>query len=153
MQKVEGSSPFIRFSKSACNATMIRDVGLVASGWLALAALVAGLIAAAILLAPWDLKFAVDAQQLYDELYEQAANEANDGTLGWLAAAGYGYQALREENSGKVRWMSRVSGALGVLMIVQTLAWLAALGVDQNREPEAAAAKRDQAAVDIDRHR
>jgi hypothetical protein len=82
-----------------------------------------------VLLAPWQLKFAVDARELYDELYEQAAREAPADTLGWLAEAGYGYQALREKNAAKVRRMSRLSGALGVLMVVQTLAWLAALAV------------------------
>jgi hypothetical protein len=63
-------------------------------------------------------------------LYEEAAAEADAGTLGWLAAAGYGYQALREENTERVKWMSRISGALGVLMVLQTLAWLAGLAVD-----------------------
>jgi hypothetical protein len=115
---------------SFLGATTIRAVGLDAWGWIALAALVVGLIAAAVLLAPWDLKFAVDAQQLYDELYAQAAKEADAGTLGWLAAAGYGYQALRVENFRKVQCMSRISGGLAVLMIAQTLAWLTALAVD-----------------------
>jgi hypothetical protein len=46
---------------------------------------------------------------------------------GGLATAGYSYQALRDENASKVRIMSGLSGALGVLMIAQTLAWLAAL--------------------------
>jgi hypothetical protein len=64
------------------------------------------------------------------ELYEQASTEADAGTLGWLAAAGYGYQALREKNAGMVTWMSRISGVLGVLMVLQTLAWLAGLAVD-----------------------
>ena len=115
---------------SFLGATTIRETGLGAWGWVALAALVLGLVAAAVLLAPWDLKFSVDAEQLYDELYEQAAREADAGTLGWLAAAGYGYQALREENAPRVTWMSRISGVLGVLMVVQTLAWLAGLAVD-----------------------
>jgi hypothetical protein len=114
---------------SFLGATTIRETGLEAWGWIALGSLVVGLVAAAILLAPWNLKFSVDAKQLYDELYEQAAGEAEADTLGWLAAAGYGYQALREENSGRVKWMSRISGALGVLMVVQTLAWLAGLAV------------------------
>jgi hypothetical protein len=112
---------------SFLGATTIRAVGLDVWGWLALGALVAG---AAVLLAPWDLKFAVDPEQLYDALYEQATAEAGAGTLGWLAAAGYGYQALRVENSPKVRRMSRISGTLGVLMITQTLSWLTALAVD-----------------------
>lgn len=93
-------------------------------------ALVLGLVAAAILLSPWHLKFAINARELYDEVYEQASAEAQEDTLGWLAAAGYGYQELREENTAKVRRISRLSGALAALMIVQTLSWLAALAVD-----------------------
>jgi hypothetical protein len=115
---------------SFLGATTIRETGFEVLGWLAVASLVLGLVAAAILLAPWKLKFAVDARELYNDLYEQAAAEANAGTLGWLASAGYLYQALREENAARVRWMSRISGALGVLMVVQMLAWLAGLAVD-----------------------
>jgi hypothetical protein len=114
---------------SFLGATTVRAQGLHTWGWVALAALVLGLVAAAILLAPWKLKFAIDARELYDELYEQAAREAPADTLGWLAEAGYGYQALRTKNAAKVRRMSRLSGALGVLMVVKTLAWLAALAV------------------------
>jgi hypothetical protein len=88
-----------------------------------------GLIDAAILLSPWKLKFAIDAQDLYEDLYDQAAAEAEDDTLGWLAVAGYSYQALRNQNARKVRRMSWLSGALGVLMVVQTFAWLAALAI------------------------
>lgn len=91
---------------SFLGATTVKAKGLHALSWVALAALVLGLLAAAILLAPWKLKFAVDARELYDELYEQAAAEAQADTLGWLAAAGYGYQTLREANAEKVRRMS-----------------------------------------------
>lgn len=115
---------------SFLGATTIREAGLEAWGWVALTSLVVGLVAAAVLLAPWKLKFSVDVEQLYDELYEQAAGEAEAGTLGWLARAGYTYQALREENASRVTRMSRISGALGILMVVQTLAWLAGLAVD-----------------------
>jgi hypothetical protein len=115
---------------SFLGATTVKAQGLHALGWVALLALVLGLVDAAILLAPWQLKFAVDAPELYEELYEQASAEADADTLGWLAAAGYGYQRLREENAGKARLMSWLSGALGVLMVVQTLAWLAALAID-----------------------
>ncbi len=114
---------------SFLGATVVRARGLHSFGWLALVALVLGLLAAAVLLAPWRLKFAVDARELYDELYEQASSEAQADTLGWLAAAGYGYQRLRAENAMKVGRMSLLSGALSVLMIVQTLSWLAALVV------------------------
>jgi hypothetical protein len=114
---------------SFLGATTIRAQGVQAWGSVALTALVVGLVVAAVLLAPWQLKFAVDARDLYSELYEQAAEEAPADTLGWLAAAGYGYQALREENADKVRVMSWLSGALGVLMVAQTLSWLIALAV------------------------
>jgi hypothetical protein len=114
---------------SFLGATTVRAYGLHAWGWVALASLVLELVAAAILLAPWKLKFAIDARELYNELYEQAAREASADTLGWLAEAGYGYQALRTENAARVRRMSQLSGALGGLMVVQTLAWLAALAV------------------------
>ena len=99
-------------------------------GWVAIAALVLGLAVAASILAPWRFKFAVDSRELYIELYERAAAEAEADTLGWLASAGYGYQELRERNASRVGLMSTLSGALGLLMVLQTLAWLAALAVD-----------------------
>jgi hypothetical protein len=58
-----------------------------------------------------------------------ASAEAEEDTLGWLAAAGFGYQELRAENAEKVQRMSRLSGLLGVLMVAQTVAWIAALVV------------------------
>jgi hypothetical protein len=105
-------------------------MGLDALGSVALAALVLGLLVAATLLAPWRLKFAVDARDLYNQLFDQATAEAESDTLGWLAAAGFGYQALREENARTVKRMSWLSGALGVLMVAQTVAWLTALAVN-----------------------
>lgn len=115
---------------SFLGATTVTATGLTAWAWLALTALVLGLVVAAVLLAPWELKFAVDAPELYAALYRQAADEADDGTLGWLAAAGYGYQALRAENAQRVAWMSRASAALAILMVAQTLGWLTGLAVD-----------------------
>jgi hypothetical protein len=53
--------------------------------------------------APWRLKFAVDAADLYKQLYPEAVDEAERDTLGWLAAAGFGYQALRAENGDRSR--------------------------------------------------
>lgn len=69
----------------------------------------------------------LDAQQ---RLYQQAAEEADAETFGWLVSAGYLHHDLRAENAAGVTRMSRLSAALGVLMVVQTLAWLAALAVD-----------------------
>jgi hypothetical protein len=114
---------------SFLGATTVHARGLHTWGWVALGALVTGLVVSAILLAPWKLKFAVDASDLYRELYEQAAVEAEADTLGWLAAAGFGYQKLRAENVKKVQRMSWLSGSLGVLMVAQTIAWIAALAI------------------------
>lgn len=110
-------------------ATTIRAEGLTLLCWVALAALVLGLVGAAILLAPWHLRFAIDARQLYDRLSEQAIAEAAGQTLGWLATAGFSYQELREANAVRARRMSWLSGILGVLMVLQTFAWLSALAI------------------------
>jgi hypothetical protein len=115
---------------SFLGAATIRETGLDAWGWIAISLLVVGLVAAGVLLAPWRLAFSVDARGLYRHLYEEAAAEADTGTLGWLASGGYLYQDLRERNETRVTWMSRISGALGGLMVLQTLAWLAGLAIN-----------------------
>jgi hypothetical protein len=115
---------------SFLGGTTVRDQGLSAPAWIALTALVAGLVIAAILLAPWPLRFAMGARKLYDDLYRQASTEAPTETLGWLAAAGYIYENLHEQNAASVHRMSSLSGVLAAVMVCQTLAWLAALVVD-----------------------
>jgi hypothetical protein len=115
---------------SFLGAAAIHARGVDALGWAALIALVLGLCASAVLLVPWPITFAVDAPTLYAELFERATDDAEAGTLGWLAAAGYGYQRLREQNARKVRWMALLSGAVGLLMIAQTVSWLAALALE-----------------------
>jgi hypothetical protein len=52
---------------SFLGATAVHAHGLQALGWVALVALVAGLVIAAVLLAPWKLEFAVNAGKLYRE--------------------------------------------------------------------------------------
>jgi hypothetical protein len=61
--------------------------------------LVLGLIVSAVLLSNWKLRFAVDAPDLYAELYDEAAAEAESDTLGSLVSAGYGYHNLRRTNA------------------------------------------------------
>jgi hypothetical protein len=107
----------------------LRAQGLSALGWVALIALALGLLAAAILLAPWRLQFAVDARELYDELRDQAISEELAETSDWLAAAGFSYQALHTLNAPRVRGASWLLGALAGLMVAQTLVWLTALVV------------------------
>ena len=112
---------------SFLGATTVKAHGLHGFGWGAVAVLVLGLIVAAVLLAPWRLRFAVDARELYSVLYAQASEEAEAETLGWLASAGYGYQLLRDQNVTRVQIMSGLLTFLGFLMVLQTLLWLAAL--------------------------
>jgi hypothetical protein len=114
---------------SFLGAAVIRAHGFDAFAWIALCTLMLGLGMAAVLLAPWELEFAVDARELYRRLSLQARTDAEGDELGWLVEAAYGYQLLCDENTSKVRLMSRLSGALRALMIVRTLAWLAALAV------------------------
>lgn len=90
---------------SLLGSATIRAQGLKALSWIALVALVLGLCASAVLLAPWQLKFAVDARELYDELYEQASAEVETGTLGlacggrvWLSGAARGKRGQGSAN-------------------------------------------------------
>jgi len=98
--------------------------------WAALAVLVASLMVAAAVLGSWKLGFALDARDLYEALRRRADAEAGVETMQGLAAAGFVYQRLQLANARKVRWMSWLSDVLGTLMIVQTVLWLAALGLD-----------------------
>jgi hypothetical protein len=115
---------------SFLGSSVVRTDGLDIYAWLAVVLLVLGLAASAILLGTWRLRFAIDARALYSELVRQASAEVVDERLGWLAEAGFGYQALRECNRAKVRKMSQISSAIGALMVTQTLAWLVALAVN-----------------------
>jgi len=112
---------------SFLGATTVRAKGLHGFSWVALVALLLGLIIAAVLLSNWKLRFAVDAPDLYAELYDEAADEADAGTLGWLVSAAYGYHNLRRANAKRVRIMGVLLTLLGVLMVLQTLFWLVAL--------------------------
>jgi hypothetical protein len=112
---------------SFLGATTVKAKGLHGFSWAALAALLLGLIIAAVLLSNWKLRFALDAPDLYLELYDEAADEAQSDTLGWLVSAAYGYHNLRRTNAKRVRIMGVLVTLLGVLMVLQTLFWLIAL--------------------------
>lgn len=112
---------------SFLGATTVKAKGLHGFSWPALAALLLGLIIAAVLLSNWKLRFALDAPDLYRELYDEAADEAAHDTLGWLVSAAYGYHNLRRTNATRVAIMGALLTTLGVLMVLQTLFWLIAL--------------------------
>ena len=112
---------------SFLGATTVKARGLHGFGWGGVVTLVLGLVVAAVLLAPWKLRFSVNARLLYAALYDKAAAEAQADTLGWLANAAYLYQDLREANARRVAVMSTLLTGLGLLMVLQTLFWLVAL--------------------------
>jgi hypothetical protein len=112
---------------SFLGATTVKAKGLHGFSWAALVALLLGLVIAAVLLSNWKLRFAVDAPDLYAELYDEATAEAENDTLGWLVSAAYGYHNLRRANAKRVRIMGVLLTLLGVLMVLQTVFWLVAL--------------------------
>jgi hypothetical protein len=112
---------------SFLGATTVKAKGLHGFSWAALVALVLGLIISAVLLSNWKLRFAVDAPDFYAELYDEAAAEAEQDTLGWLVSAAYGYHNLRRANAKRVRFMGVLLTLLGALMVLQTIFWLVAL--------------------------
>src|SRR3984957_1928033 len=77
---------------SFLGAAVIRAHSLDGFGCIALGALVLGLGAAAVLLAPWSLRFSISARELYDQLSQRASAKAGTDALGWLVEAGYSYQ-------------------------------------------------------------
>jgi hypothetical protein len=107
----------------------IESKGFDALTWMAVAVLAAGLVLAVGVLAPWRLEFSFDARDIYWRLNAQAKKEAAEDTLGWLATVGFTYEEMRRKNMEKVLLISRMSAALGVVMIVQTLLWILVLGL------------------------
>jgi hypothetical protein len=98
-------------------------------GYVALALLVLGLVTAALLLAPWGLDFALDAREVYDKLSFHASPPPGVESSRWLAVAGFSYDELRRRNAVVVRRLSRLSALLAGLLVVETVCWLASLGV------------------------
>jgi len=74
--------PFEFLVASFLGATTVRAKGLHGWSWWAVVALVIGLAIAAVLLSNWQLRFAIDAPELYDELYEAARDFASPTPLG-----------------------------------------------------------------------
>lgn len=114
---------------SFLGSPVLRAEGLVPLTWVGLAALVGGLLLAGALLAPWNIRFTLDAVALYDALREKAAAQSEGETSAWLVTAAYLYLELRALNAPKVSVLSRCSMTLIALMVVQTLAWLLVLAV------------------------
>lgn len=107
----------------------IEEGPLGVAGWAALALLALGLALAGAILAPWRLTFALDAREVYLGLHEQAAAEAGVGTFRWLVQVARAHDRLHRTNRPVARLLAGCSAVLAVITIVQTLLWIAAIGV------------------------
>jgi hypothetical protein len=112
---------------SFLGAAVLRERGLTAAGWIALATLIAGLAVAVRLLGGWRLRFSVDPRVLHEELRDLVALEPADGTLDWLLNAADIYGGLRERNIEAVGRMTYLLELLGTLTIAQAVAWIVGL--------------------------
>jgi hypothetical protein len=124
-RRIESVRPCQRSSRSLTTPAATRwPTKRLSSQAVALAALVAGLIVAAILLAPWRLRFATDARELYRSLHDAPPGP---GAASYLAGAGFAYQDLYASNVASTQRMSSLLAVLAILMVAQTLFWLTAL--------------------------
>jgi hypothetical protein len=96
-----------------------------ASAWAAIAMLVVGLGMSAIVLAPWRMDFALDAQTTYFDL-EDAARA---GGLEWVALVGFAHQDLLEENRWTTQLLSKLSVLISIATMLELLLWIAALAL------------------------
>jgi hypothetical protein len=116
---------------SFLGAGALRDAGMTALTWLALITLVAGLVIASVLLAPWRIRFSVDADEVYELPTQDDLIWHADKASKRLVAAALLYQSIRDNNMPVVRWMTRLSLALAALVVIHALLWIAAvIGVE-----------------------
>lgn len=102
---------------------VLRTTGLTAPAWLALTALTTALVLSAIVLWPWRMQFSLNAARAHRRL----ERHGRPAPLAWLLVAASLHQDLQARNTPTVMMISRCSGGIAVLLIVQTLAWLAGL--------------------------
>lgn len=112
---------------SFLGATTLGADGLQGWSWIALTSLFVGLVVAAVLLAPWRLSFALDAGILYEDLHDELLLAVTSDSPVWLAAAGYAYEKVRDQNVSRVRAMSVLLAVLSLVLVLQTLAWVVQL--------------------------
>lgn len=112
---------------SFLGAEALRTANLGFWTWFALAALCTGLVLAVLVLAPWNLAFAIDPTQLVAALHRLAARDVGANELTAVVELGHSYERLRDHNAPMVKRMSRLSTALAVATIPHTAGWIAAL--------------------------
>lgn len=108
---------------SFLGSATLRAQGASSLAWVAMGTLVAGLVLAVILLAPWSLRFTLDARTVYEAIDGWAA----PGSSEWLAKVGFAHRDLQVANDAAVHRMSRLSGGLAVMTVCQAFAWMTAL--------------------------
>lgn len=104
---------------------VLRDTGLTAPAWLALTALTAALTLSAVVLWPWDLRFSLPASRIHGRLERRAAHAPPENAGAWMLEAAWYHEQARTRNRPAEKLMARCSGGTALLLVVQTLAWLA----------------------------
>lgn len=111
---------------SFLGATALRDTGTTTLTWFALVTLVAGLVIASVLLAPWRVRFSIDADEVYDHA-RRLGSDLDDDSPSLLISVALLHQSVRDNNMYVVRWMTRLSLALAGLVVVHAILWIAAI--------------------------
>lgn len=91
--------------------------------------LAVGLLLAAVIVAPWRMRFTLGTLRVYDGLRRSAAAEREAATLGWLVRAGRLHHEQHVRNGKAVRRLVGAFAALSAVTIVQTVLWIVAIGV------------------------
>lgn len=94
--------------------------------WFALVTLVAGLVTASALLAPWRIRFSIDADEVYDHA-RRLGSDLDDDSPSLLIGVALLHQSVRDNNMYVVRWMIRLSLVLAGLVVVHAILWIAAI--------------------------
>lgn len=89
-------------------------------GWSAIAMLVVGLGLAAVVLAPWRMRFALDSREIYEDLNEAARR----GDLDWLAAISFAHGYLCDKNYKSINYLSLLSILMSCVTVVQAFLWI-----------------------------
>ncbi|MDO8184820.1 hypothetical protein Q5424_06360 [Conexibacter sp. JD483] len=111
---------------SFLGAGALREAGATPLAWFALAALGGGLLVAALLLAPWRMRFSLTLEEVHT-----AATSARWRTVydpsDWLMAVALAYENACACNKQMVSWMTRLSTTFAVLVVVHAALWIAVL--------------------------
>ena len=99
------------------------------TGWVrpAVIVFVLGLVIATLLLAPWRMRFALDARELYERLEGGEAGRTAAAQRALLTSAAFAHRDLARKNGYREAIMRGLLTTLCFATVAQTLFWLRAL--------------------------